>query len=277
MSCFESALDLACLGLPVFPLHSVVKMDKCDRYICTCGKLDCGSAGKHPLGRVAPNGFKGATTDKAKVSHWFTCYPDANVGLATGSIVVVDVDPRNGGDISLRQLERCHGELPHTWRSITGGGGEHIFFAPPAGSQISCIQLSEGIDLKAGGGYIVAPPSKHVSGRNYCWNVDYHPDTTPLAPLPAWIAELSKRRAGVSWSVQAWRGLIGNGVSEGERNTAIAAVSGHLLRHYVDPKVVLELLLAWNAGSCKPPLPHSEIVTIVDSIARRELARRKAQ
>jgi Bifunctional DNA primase/polymerase, N-terminal/Primase C terminal 1 (PriCT-1) len=275
--CLSSALAFASRGLPVFPLHAVVKMDGRNQYVCGCGKLDCDSPGKHPLGRVAPNGFKDATTDKAKITHWFNCCPDANLGVATGHVVVVDVDPRNGGDESLQRLELHHGELPQTWRSLTGGGGEHAFFAPPAGSQIGGFDLARGIDLKAAGGYVVAPPSLHLSGRNYCWSVDHHPNTTPLAPLPTWITEHHRQKATVGRSDEEWRELIRSGVCEGERNNAVAAISGHLLRRYVDPFIVLDLLLLWNSRRCQPALPDTEVAEIVRSISGLELARRKAQ
>jgi Bifunctional DNA primase/polymerase, N-terminal/Primase C terminal 1 (PriCT-1) len=270
-----SALALASRGLPVFPLHSVVKMAGRDGYVCTCGRLSCGEhAGKHPLGRVVPHGHRDATTDARIITHWFEAYPHANLGIATGSVVVVDVDPRHGGDEMLRRIELQHRALPHTWRSITGGGGEHIFFAPPASASIACGKLAEGIDIKAAGGYVVAPPSLHLSGRAYAWNVDHHPDTTPLAPMPAWLAELS-RRTSAGRPVEEWRGLVRDGVSEGQRNQTVAKLAGHLLRRYVDPLVVLELVTAWNAVRCQPPLSHSEIVITVDSIARREMARRQ--
>jgi hypothetical protein len=123
----QSALQLAKLGLPVLPLHSVVP-GASGGYICTCGKLECASAGKHPLGRLVCNGLKDATTDPLLIEHWWSCFNYANVALATGKIVGLDVDPRHGGDRTLAALEDEHEALPPTWRAITGGGGEHIFF-----------------------------------------------------------------------------------------------------------------------------------------------------
>jgi hypothetical protein len=67
-----------------------------------------------------------------------------------------------------------------------------------------------------------------------------------------------------------------NGVPEGRRNDTIARLAGHLLRRYVDPHVVLDLLLAWNSTRCKPPLEHGEIIRTVDSIAGKELRRRQS-
>jgi hypothetical protein len=66
------------------------------------------------------------------------------------------------------------------------------------------------------------------------------------------------------------------GVGQGARNNSIASLAGHLLRREVDPFVVLHLLLAWNATSCRPPLPEAEVARTVNSIAGRELRRRQA-
>ena len=64
------------------------------------------------------------------------------------------------------------------------------------------------------------------------------------------------------------------GVAQGARDCSAAKLAGYLLRRRIDPFVVLELLQAWNATRCAPPLPEGDIVRIVDSIATRELRRR---
>jgi hypothetical protein len=74
-----------------------------------------------------------------------------------------------------------------------------------------------------------------------------------------------------------WRRLVIDGVADGDRNNAATRLAGHLLRRFVDPHVVLELVTVWNEAKCRPALPPGEIITIVNSIARRELARRQAR
>jgi hypothetical protein len=183
MPCLGAALDLVRLGLAVLPLHSVRRAG--DKLVCTCGTVECDSAGKHPIAELVPHGFKDASRDPRVVARWFARYPNANVGLRTGDIVVVDVDPRHRGDVTLANLEREHGPLPLSWRSITGGAGLHAFFAAPAG-QVTKGRLGWGIDFKGtSGGYVVVPPSRHASGRRYVWEND--PRDVPLAPLPLWI------------------------------------------------------------------------------------------
>jgi hypothetical protein len=174
----NAALELARLGLAVLPLHSI------QRGRCSCGDRNCNSAGKHPLAELVPHGFRNATSNARVIVHWFSRYPDANLGMVTGPVVAIDVDPRNGGDATLHRLKQRHGTFPLTWQSVTGGGGQHIFFAAPEGG-IASAKLGRGIEFKANGGYVVVPPSAHVSGRCYAWQQDPH--STPLAPLPEWV------------------------------------------------------------------------------------------
>lgn len=158
-----SALAYAAKWWPVFPLHSISNGK------CTCGKGMCDDAGKHPR---SIHGFQDATLDPETIKRWWTfMWPNANIGIATGEvsgIVVLDVDPRNGGDESFAEMEIKFGKLPDTLRSKTGGGGWHIFFRHP-GSYVKCTTIMPGLDIKGDGGYIVAPPSLHHSGNLYQW------------------------------------------------------------------------------------------------------------
>lgn len=121
---------------------------------------------------------------------WYRRSPGYNVGIVTGAlsgIVVLDVDPRHGGDKSLRTLERKHGRLPKTPKSITGGGGQHDYFAHPGGEVRNRSGIRPGIDLRGDGGCIVAPPSVHPTGKRYRWVRGRAPGDVALAPLPDWL------------------------------------------------------------------------------------------
>jgi predicted P-loop ATPase len=110
--------------------------------------------------------------------------------------VVLDVDPRNGGDETLEDLRAKHGALPETPGSLTGGGGAHHLFAYPADvSKVKSGAIGRGLDCKADGGYIVAPPSLHASGRSYHWEALSMPEDVALAPLPDYLAALVVERA----------------------------------------------------------------------------------
>ena len=178
MNVDEAAIAYAQKGWRVFPLHSI-RADLLD-LVCTCGRRDCSSAGKHPRLR---HGVLEASSDPAVVEAWWRQWPDANVGLATGvgsGVYVVDLD---GPDAIAAWRELA---LPAGWRSITGGGEHHVYsIAEPLPS--THWKLGRGIDTRGDGGYIVAPPSMHRTGRRYRWDDhgDGHPPSLPAAIVEA--------------------------------------------------------------------------------------------
>jgi len=130
------------------------------------------------------------------------------------------------------------------------------------------VGVRPGIDLRADGGCVVAPPSVHPSGRRYAWSAGNAPEEIPLATLPPWFLDLLRHPTRMGHPVTHWRHLVHEGVAEGERNANLASLTGHLLSRGVDPEVALELLLAWNRLRCRPPLPDDEVARVVQSIAR---------
>jgi hypothetical protein len=256
---------------------------------CSCARgVHCDSPGKHPLetgwGQIA-------TTDPAVISKWWKQGGCCNIGIVTGAasgIVVVDIDPRHDGDETLARLEAEHGPLPPTWRFLTGGGGEHILFAHPGG-YVACScgnaerpgKLGQGIDVKGDGGFIVAPPSRHISGRNYAISVDHHPEHVPLAPMPDWIVAMlgvgrsrSARSARGDAGHRDWSTFANKKVVEGARNTELACLAGLLFRRLsYNIELAASLVCSWNLTHCSPPLDEDEVAQIVNSIASLEAKR----
>jgi hypothetical protein len=149
----DAALDNARRGWRVIPLHDI------SRGVCSCRKgAECITPGKHPRLRDWP---ERASTDANLIGGWWKHWPDANVGILTGAesgLVVLDVDPRNGGSETLDALIVEHGPLPLTPMVETGGGGLHFYFAHPGG-RVRGRELGPGLELKADGQFVVAPPS----------------------------------------------------------------------------------------------------------------------
>ena len=229
-----------------------------------------GARSKRPI--IAWQSYQHTRADASDITHWFSRWPDANVGIVTGKIsglVVVDVDLANGGVESLQQLESEHGPLPQTLEAQSGGGGRHLYFSHPGGLVPNRVELFRGIDLRGDGGVIVAPPSVHPSGDRYRWVPGHSPDVLAPAPMPLWLRHMITAPGGsTSHPLAFWRQLLTEGVVEGGRNNAIASISGHLLWHGVDEQVVIELLLCWNRSRCRPPLSDEEVVRTVESIVR---------
>ena len=144
-----AALDYAANRLPVFP---------------------CVPNGKLP---AIARGFHSATTNPETIKRYWRA-PDRNVGIPTGSVSgfwVLDVDGDNG-EANLFALEAEHGRLPPTREVITGGGGRHLWFKYTGPIQSSVGKIAPGVDVRGDGGYVIVPPSVHVSGREYHWSVD---------------------------------------------------------------------------------------------------------
>jgi hypothetical protein len=208
-------------------------------------------------------------------------------------LIVVDTDPKDGGDESLRQLEAKYGPMPLTWRALSGGGGTHDYYRSPDGVEVSNVTaktmdnppLGPGIDIRTKGGYVIAPPSLHISGRRYAWSVDHHPADIPLALALDWLVErLTKARGtdgpdGASVAPQPssfWAKLVREPTTQ-YHDDAATKIIGHLFRHGCDYQLALGLMHAWNSAWCKPPIPYGELNDIVDRIARCEAARRQEQ
>ena len=166
------------LGWRLLPLHDVAAG------VCSCGKPQCPSAGKHP--RIA-DWPTAATDDPATLAGWAAQWPDANLGAATGEgsgFFVLDVDPDKGGAVSLAALVADHGDLPETVQAQTGSGGTHYLFKALGGISNSAGKLGRGLDIRGEGGQIVIATSVSAKGV-YRWiNA---PWSTPIAEAPAWL------------------------------------------------------------------------------------------
>src|SRR6266511_4254614 len=145
----EAALECARRGGRVLALHSIRDG------LCTCGNLDCAHPGKHPRWHreLLPHGLNSVTADEGHIRAMWRTWPDANIGRATGGgRMVLDVDPRHGGDESLAELERQHDKLPDSVEVATGGGGRHIEFSYVG--HLASRTIAPGLEVKAEGGYV---------------------------------------------------------------------------------------------------------------------------
>jgi hypothetical protein len=260
--CLDAALDYAKRGLRVIALHSPN-----GRGGCTCGKGDCGTPGKHPRWHKSDleHGVHSATTDEKIIRRWWQRWPGANVGIATGKVsgvIAGDIDPRNGGDKSLKRLP---GNFPITPTSRTGGKGDHYLLAYPD----NCFNIKNdtdlagfpGIDIKSDGGFIVAPPSSHISGEKYYWKRDLD---TPFAPTPNWLLELIKKEDSHEHKFAPF----GEVIPEGKRVKTLVSLAGTMRRRGMNESALLAALEALNQSQCEEPLPDSKIRDIARSYGK---------
>lgn len=215
-------------------------------------------SGKIP---ATANGFKEAD----KTGEVFKKYPgNHNVGIATGhvsGIWVLDIDVKDGakGAESLAALIKEHGPLPETVTAATWSGGAHYFFRMPA-EPLGCrTNIRPGIDVRADGGYVVAPPST-INGKAYKWVKA--PGDVEIAKAPAWLLAMIERPRPTLEASEA------GDITAGGRNDEMARRAGAMRAAGLDASDIYAALAKINALRCKPPLPDHEIQQISRSISR---------
>ena len=263
MTTLTAALEYAKQGLLVVPLHNI------RQGMCSCRKKKaCSSPGKHPR---TEHGLMDGSKEARQIEQWFQQWPEANVGILTGQesgLFVLDVDGEDG-KASLQVLTAAHGSLPKTLCAMTGRAGSdgkrkgcHFYFRAPVGVVIrnSAGNLGKGLDVRGEGGYVVAPPSLHMSGMLYEWLAPEQ----PIAEAPPWMLE----RLAQTKSVTETPGTNGEPIAEGGRNAALASLAGTMRRRGISPEAIEAALLLENAARCNPPLPSEEVRAIAWSVGR---------
>jgi hypothetical protein len=209
---------------------------------------------------ITKRGFKDASRDESQINEWWGKNPKANIGVVLGAehgLCVLDVDPRNGGDESFLRLTKHYNSLPLTIEVNTGGGGKHYYFKYDERFGIE-NDFAKGVDCKKSG-YVVAPPSMHISGKQYIFAPDKSFDDIPVADLPQFLLLNGSQRAKDPLR------LLYEGVAEGGRNNAIARIAGALINQGLNPTECLDVALRVNEKSI-PPLPEEEVRKVVISI-----------
>lgn len=243
----------------VLPIHSVIDG------ACTCRLgADCGSKGKHPRTR---HGVHDATDDVDQISKWWEEWPDANIGVATGrvsGVIVVDIDPRNGGNRTYNALVAEHGRNFAEIAANTGGGGRHLFYKYVDDPIV--YAPGAGIEIKADGGYVVVTPSLHESGQRYRWK--RRPSRgVSLFPPPVWALDRARGRA----EKQSKEPIDPKRVLRaGERDNELTRIAGQQRRLGYGEAEIYALLSTHNRMYCEPPKPDADIRRIARSAMRWE-------
>lgn len=232
----ELALQTARKGYPVFPVKPGQKVP------------------------IYDGGFKIATRDEAKIREWWTQHPDANIGIPTGSasgLVVVDVDPRNGGNESCKALFQNHGGQPNTPILRTPSGGIHLYFQYKDGLRNSASKIGNGLDIRGEGGYVVADGSV-VNGKEYKW-IGWGLGVATAKPFPDWLYEMAVKPEPPK-NLTTADGFV----PEGKRNDTLVRLAGHLRKQGLSADVIRLALLKHNEEVCMPPLPEEEVYRIAN-------------
>lgn len=163
-------------GFKIFGLHGVTKG------ICDCGSQECEAFYKHP--RVSnwqhtPN-WPLPQFEVMEMTGQFS----SGFGVLCDGYLIIDIDPRNGGNEGYEQLKKDTGiNFKDTSKFVveTGGGGWHIYFKHDGAERLhSHLKAYKGIDFKSSG-FVVGAGSMHKSGNVY-EVYDGFPDEVEVMP-----------------------------------------------------------------------------------------------
>lgn len=235
-----------------------------------------------------------ATTDPAQATKWWADAPDRNVGLwlKDSGVLMFDVDTGHAsgtdGMEMLRKLAgtKTIGALPGTYFETSPNGGLHLFYSYPTN-----LTLTSGENLwadaetpRTGLDYttrmVPVAPSRYNGGA--CVPAD-DKKWDDIAPAPEWLlAEITKKKpraftTNFNRQPQSWTGelldKIVTGTDSGDRNAWLASITGALIHTGMGVDNMVALINTVNRSYIRPPLRDREVMTIVDSIARREAAK----
>ena len=218
---------------------------------------------KRPL--ASWEAFQRRIATEEEITAWYDHWHNAGLAIATGRIsglVVLDIDPKHGGEDSLKKLLKdkrlTKGDL-ETSSVTTQSGGTHYYFKYP--EEIERIPnargLWQGIDVRADGGYVVAPPTLGETGKLYEWNggdlsggLQYLPEIL--------IEELAKRGTKQTLTDMAKSELL-SPQAEGGRHDAMLRLVGHFAAIGETRAASWRIISLWNDKNT-PPIEGDELL-----------------
>lgn len=235
----EWAIEYARNGLAVFPLRERDKI---------------------PATR---NGFKDATKDLNQIVEWWNQNPNYNIGIATGAVsgglVVIDVDQDSekgkDGIASITAWMKQNGKLNETAEVNTGRGGLHLFYRTNQAFG-NRTNLLKNVDVRADGGYVVAPPSIHPNGNPYAWNPNGYGWDFGIHDAGKNVIDLlnySPNQTQQSFKVE------GNEIPDGMRTDTLFKLTCSLIDKGLSETAIRDAVQVENASRCNPPLSEKEL------------------
>jgi len=212
-----------------------------------------------------------ATNDAGKLAEWWKDWPGANIGVATGSSGLVDIEtdikPDAIGEESLAAWAEGQGfTLPDTWSFRSGGGGIHRLFRCENPNVHSRVGVLPAVDVRAAGGYAVFPPSIHPNGTRYEWLPGHAPADMPDGPaiIPYELfCLLTEDQTGSKPPLE-----VPEEIGEGCRNDTLFRLACKLRRDGLGEDEILGAVQVMNENRCSPPLEDSEIAVICRQAAK---------
>jgi len=213
---------------------------------------------------VAWKPYQDRLPTREEVVAWWTQWPDANIGMATGrlsGLMVVDSDSEE----AVKRFIESYPEGVKTLRARTGReGGQHFYFWFEEGITNDAGKiLGLGIDIRGQGGFVIVPPSIHGNGKAYQWINRNEP-----LPLPPELRDLLVNRSANGSRSNDNPPAVGERIIEGQRNATLISLAGTMRRRGMGKDAILAALREENKAKCDPALSEQEVEAIGKSVVR---------
>lgn len=208
---------------------------------------------------------------QARPQDWYAILASVgNRGIACGpsGLVVVDcdVDRVTGKMIGYANFTALCARNSYRLETLeveTPSGGRHCYFSRPADLDIrnSAGKLAPKVDVRANGGYVVAPGSE-INGKYYM----PEGDPSHIAPAPEWLCEALRRRPEPAPAPGTYNGTFGATYGEAALEGEVKALlmTGEGSRNHRLNEA------AFNLGQLVPSgsLTVDRIVEVLEATAR---------
>jgi putative DNA primase/helicase len=227
---------------------------------------------------ATPHGFLDASSAIEDAERWWGMLSDegpimersakdrsTGIAIATGkasNLLVLDVDGNSGTRSLERLLVEGKREKLYPSPTVKTRRGFHFYFALNSNiSARSLVNWEPGLDVRADGGYVVAPPSLHPAGGAYGWVEGRSPADVELPEAPEWLLRGAERKPLF--------GRDGGWYAEkGARNWELLRLAGVLRSAGLGYREIAACLLAVNQERCRPPVSEGEVRSVVESACK---------
>ena len=239
------------------------------------------------------NGWQGdATNEENVIQGWGKTYADYNYGILTGNgFFVIDFDLNESDDIykEIQRVQERLGSFELGTLVKTGRGYQLYCSAGGFDIRSNCQKrLTDKVDIKGAGGYVVGPGSIHPSGTRYEFcDADTLRDGIKLTKLSDaalnYIVSLQGKqhvigaddgtcvRSASNPENQVTRNALhyAKPIPEGERNDTLFRIGCHYREvNRLQRNDIYVILKAINNNDCEVPLSDSELTAIAESCCK---------
>lgn len=253
-------------NLNYIPLH-YPQYDGRGKVSCSCGNERCRSIGKHPILKFGDLDFSDPSVRKRMRGRWQYYDENYNIAFVTNNFAAIDIDFRHYGHYRLGLLEEDYGEVPKNI-VVKSGNGYH-YYVPTRLDCKTAVLGYEGIDIRSRGGYIIAPGSRHKSGKYYEWVSLYEPEPISEDFLYALSSDyLGQGKGSGKGSFVKEILETDHKIYEGQRNDLLFAYAAHLRDQATPFTLLISKLRTVNEFKCVPPLEDYEIRGMAKSVQK---------